>query len=279
MTNHSEPGTLDGNQANLYKILLIVPAFGLVANALLFVFLMRHKIGNSTTSFILKLQAVNDGVVSFLSSAIIIAPSFWSTNVPALDYFFCYIWHSQFLYWYCIHFGIYIMLMTVFERFFCVVLPMQYKQRKPRHVYIPLLIIILVSIPHVAPMFVEAGMIDEGGVITCIPSFDYYVSLNANVRYVRRVFSVMWFIFDYTLPVILIVILYSFVIKTLRATKMSREEGRKEASSRFTAATLLGAVIMTIANSWDTMTYLLLVYEVIQLNYLNQATNQIGVFM
>ena len=156
-------------------------------------------------------------LVGFLT---VVSPAYWSVGAYYFDYFMCYLWHGQILYWVVAANSYYGLVLIAMDRYLAVVKPIMYKTITVTKILIALAIIYLLNIFFVWPL----GLLVKMDGDKCVAG--YTVKGNAGVL-LGKAHAVIMTLYEYVFPCVWFVGLYGQIIYTL---KKKKEESAIEGS-------------------------------------------------
>ena len=181
-------------------------------------------------------------VIGFLT---VVTPAYWSVGSYYFDYFMCYLWHGQILYWVVAANSYYGLVLIAMDRYLAVVKPMMYKTITLTKIFLVMVIIYLLNIFFVWPF----GLLVKMDGNKCVSGNT--VKGNGGVL-LMKAHAVIMTLYEYILPCVCFVVLYGQVFYTLKNKKeASAVEGSatiEKVSSQIvkTAIAVTGIFIVTI---------------------------------
>ena len=201
---------------DIIQILLL--SWGIVTNLTSAICFRRQPSGFSRQILLLfEHQAWIDFTSCVTGFMTVVLPAYWSVGIFAFDFFMCYLWHGQILYWVIAANSFYGLVLIAMDRYLAVVKPIYYKTITVKKVCIAIAIIYSLSFVIVWPLAFLVKM--EGD--KCVAGF--LVEGNAGVVIVK-VHAVLLTIYEYVVPCMWFLGLYGKVIYTLKKKKESSLE-------------------------------------------------------
>ena len=161
MTNASRPEQLELDI--LFYINTALTSVGIVANVMAWITLLNTKKGfNKMILILLQHQSVIDAIACVISLSLLVKPDMWTTGINILDTFICYIWHSQFLYWWFFYISMANMMLLAAERYVAVCHPFKHGNLSPTWIKIALAFIYLFVIIFVTLQYLDLSYVFYG---------------------------------------------------------------------------------------------------------------------
>ena len=227
-------------------IQIIVLTWGISTNLVSAVCFRKHPAGFSRQiQLLFEHQCWIDFSSCLIGFLTVVSPAYWSVGSYYFDYFMCYLWHGQILYWVIAANSYYGLVLIAMDRYLAVVKPMVYKTITVPKILKTLAIIYFLNIFFVWPFGLLVRMDGDQCVAgNTVPGDGGVVLMKAH--------AVIMTLYEYILPLILFVCLYGQIIYTLKKKKeQSAVEGSatvEKASAQIIKAAIAvtGLFIVTI---------------------------------
>ena len=116
---------------------ICVAITSVVANTLTLVTLtINGQAFSRQTIVLLRHQSLLDAAVSVFACGVFTQPSMWSLGAYYLDFFICFVWHSQYIYWIYVFLSVWNLVFIAVDRFLAVCSPIRYTTMSPKHIKI-----------------------------------------------------------------------------------------------------------------------------------------------
>ncbi|VEL21926.1 unnamed protein product [Protopolystoma xenopodis] len=272
---------------------LIINLVGIFGNLIMIFVLWHRSMGGRLPTILFLSQAATDLCVNLHSFCFSIQPAMWRVHVLWLDAFICKTWHSLFTFWFCVQVSIGSLVLIGLERYFALVHPMLYQRFQSRR-----LAAFLISGNSIYNFFLAIPNIYE--TTTDINGTCVSQNYDAATTTLLKVYSIVWFIFIYTLALVLLIFFYTGVILSLRKSaqltpvpvslvsiiSLNREGNlaestgavtikRSQVTMQFTRMAIVITLVYLICITYDAFSYLLGRTGVTRYDY-NTLPHQLG---
>ena len=231
--------------------------FGLIANIITLITLTIN--GNDfpmISRILFKNLAGADIFVCIMGLVICIQPFMWMTGNDTFDLILCQVWHSQAIYWTGVFISMYCLVFIAVERFVMIEYPYKHRNIKPRHIYIALLIMYIVSFILVLPPCSLQTRYDEK-LGACLG--EYYFDSHIYKGFMAF-FGIFWFVMGYSVPIIIFITLYTKIVLTIRQRQETQKaNGQRilETADRYLTRTAIAvSVVFSVCVGWESWWYL-----------------------
>nr|ANO39102.1 GCR145 [Schmidtea mediterranea] len=234
----------------IYRIsLTLITLFGFLNNFMFFIVLCLRSLKSKYTNCILRNQSIIDSSLCLITLLALNLPKTSSSGILFIDQISCSIWTGQYLEYCFILAGEYNLVFTAVDRFWAVVTPSFYQKNINRKIILSFVFIYTFPVIFNWPQFIEFRLING----TCNSD---YSDLGPNIVMFFKVNSTMWVLFQYIIPVAIIIFLYWKVYKAMNKLKSNNEETKK-ATMKFTKATMIVVIIFMLTCFFDPFYYML----------------------
>ena len=250
---------------------------GFIANVMTFTGLVWSRAGlGRAVSVLLCHQSFVDAIICIMAAVIVMAPPMWRVGNKTVDLIMCHLWHSQSFYWQIYLVSVWNLVMIALERYLCVCKPLLHEKwlKKKR-------LCIAIAITHTLSLVI-VGMSYTQTRFTGVKCISEFAIIAPWVKDFFYVFGFVVFALWYMVPVIILLVLYTIVIRTLKKRikdgSLPNSPLLLRASTQLTKTLFVVTVIFVLSTSYDLWYYLLgrtgvLVYKK------NSPAQKIGVFL
>lgn len=264
------------NRSPIEMCKLAVNILGIIGNLALFIILRRRHLGSRLATLFFSCQSILDLMVCLMSAAHIVQPALWLVGDNTIGQFLiCHGWHSLVLYLFFVQYSIVNIVLIGLERYWAVVKPIMYQKLSiRRHGWSSIAITLTYSAVFAIPNLWETKYIRTCGIGLCISQ-----SFSPEVGLMLKIYSVMWFIFIFFLPLLLLIFFYARVIAVLRSSQTLAPCSKKDkAAAQFTRMAICVTIVYVLCITYDAFAYMLGRTGVIQYTY-NSVMHALGMFV
>ena len=253
--NTSEKLVMQAGQTILKYVQVGVASVGCSLNFASLVILKKCSESLSPTMLlIMSVQAVLDGLACLCGFLLAAAPRFWKTGQWYVDAMFCYIWHSQVIYWAFVTFSTYNLLQIARDRLISICYPLQYSSFTTGKVRKGLLLMLIPTCFQIVTTMLMAEY-DSSGQCKMKDSSEvcHIVCITFNVLY--------WFTL-YGIPVVTLICIYTRVVLTLKQRaqlQLGSSAVITQASTELARTGIIVSSIFMLTMGWD-VTYVLITH-------------------
>ncbi len=237
---------------------IIGASIGTICNILAFItFIKNAKVFSKNVRILLGHQSMIDTLVCGVSIPIIVGCSQCeavASDIIYLDIFMCYLWTSQFCYWFFMCLSVLNLLLIAIERYLLVCRPFIHQKCVGSYHKRAFVLCYMFSLIINCPDFFMVTYKDK----QCLyePLFNTIIFHYFSISY-----SIFTFIVFYTGPVLCFIILYRKVLNTLSSRAYDTEFGHTHivstANKRFTKTAITVTVIFVLSMGVDSTCYML----------------------
>ena len=237
---------------------------GVIANLSASIILFKKDSGFSSHLLVfIKHQVCVDALVCFFSLVILTQPEMWMTSIKGIDVIICHVWHSQMVYWIFFYVSMFNVMATAVDRYYSICKPLIYQSWNKNKVYFTIPLMYLVALSALVPTCIEIKTENN----TCINAY----LLDNQYLIIYNYYMAIETLFCISIPAIVMILSYSFAIRTLYIRRKSRNLGTSRIINKASDKVLKCAVTVTICyilcTTYEFFRFILSHFHVFNYNY------------
>ncbi len=259
-----------------FEVTLII--IGAISNLVTFYIFKTHRQKYSRSLLILlKHQSVIDFLVCVTCIIRFVESYNWMTGFFYFDTFICHMWHSQFLFWYFSCISIWNLVLVSLERFLAVCHPLKYYMMSQNSITRKSIVLIyVISCLNVMYTMFQYKLIRN----SCIKE---YISDNPAFVIFITIMSFIYLLIYYVVPIMTFIIVYLFVLMSMRKRKdttcLGYSKTIRSATKGLTTSTLCVTAFCTCLLGYGTFSYLISLLNISKYPDNDSTLNRFCIFL